>query len=340
MTNAIQRVNHHRGPHQKATTKMDIAIDRTEARFDLDMSQDSTMKTKTSPSVIKRSLSAAFRGGIAGFVAMILQVILLMWLRTVVNFQYRNNAGILEAFQTLWEEGGLGRFYQGITFALLMGPISRFGDSAANEGMKDLLKGTTLKLELITLCASFAASVWRIILTPMDNLKTNMQVWGKSGIYRTFERAHTHGFWTMYSGALGNWGASIVGHYSWFAVNNRLEVMIPSSTGTKTTRRAFIGLCAAVVSDCISNGIRVVKTYKQTAEVPMSYSETISELFQESGFVFVFRGLGVKLISNVLSSILFSILWKKIMDHLQARNSGDSSGGPMRVASIKKSAHN
>jgi hypothetical protein len=254
------------------------------------MSQSSAMETKASPSIFNRALSAAFRGGIAGFVAMILQVILLMWLRTVVNFQYRNNVGILEAFQMLWDEGGFRRFYQGITIALLMGPISRFGDSAANEGMKDLLKGTTLKLELVTLCASFAASLWRVFLTPMDNLKTNLQVWGKAGIYRTADRARTHGFWTMYSGALGNWGASIVGHYSWFAVNNRLEVMIPSSTGTKTTRRAFIGLCSAVVSDCISNGIRVVKTYKQTAEVPMSYSETVAELFQDSGFFLSFAG--------------------------------------------------
>ena len=38
-------------------------------------------------------------------------------------------------------------------------------------------------------------------------------------------------------------------------------------------RRAFIGFCSSFVSDCVSNGMRVVKTYKQTSLVPLSYAE-------------------------------------------------------------------
>ena len=41
----------------------------------------------------------------------------------------------------------------------------------------------------------------------------------------------------------------------------------------KLVRRAGIGFCSSFASDCVSNGMRVVKTYKQTSLVPLSYAE-------------------------------------------------------------------
>ena len=41
---------------------------------------------------------------------------------------------MVEVCTKLYAEGGVGRFYQGLTPALIQGPISRFGDTAANEG--------------------------------------------------------------------------------------------------------------------------------------------------------------------------------------------------------------
>lgn len=85
---------------------------------------------------------------------------------------------------------------------------------------------------------------------------------------------------------------------------------------SKLIRRAFIGFCSSFASDCISNGIRVVKTYKQTSDTPLSYIDAVAALFNESGLSFFIRGLGLKLISNGLSGILFSVLWKMIMDRM------------------------
>ena len=47
-----------------------------------------------------------------------------------------------EAFDRLYAEGGIWRFYNGVGFALMQGPLARFGDTAANEGVKELLSGS------------------------------------------------------------------------------------------------------------------------------------------------------------------------------------------------------
>jgi hypothetical protein len=33
------------------------------------------------------------------------------------------------------EEGGVARFYRGVSFAIIQNPLSRFGDTAANTGV-------------------------------------------------------------------------------------------------------------------------------------------------------------------------------------------------------------
>ena len=40
-----------------------------------------------------------------------------------------------EAFSQLYADGGIARFYQGYAYAMMAGPLSRFGDTAANAGI-------------------------------------------------------------------------------------------------------------------------------------------------------------------------------------------------------------
>ena len=42
-----------------------------------------------------------------------------MWLRTTMNYQYRYGTGTREAMSTLYKQGGIGRFYQGLPYALM-----------------------------------------------------------------------------------------------------------------------------------------------------------------------------------------------------------------------------
>lgn len=49
----------------------------------------------------------------------VLQVVSLMWLRTTVNYQYRYGTSTRVALRTLYADGGVARFYQGVGPALL-----------------------------------------------------------------------------------------------------------------------------------------------------------------------------------------------------------------------------
>jgi hypothetical protein len=80
-----------------------------------------------------------------------------------------------EAMNTLYKEAGFRRFYRGIGPALLQGPLSRFGDTAANAGVLAYLEGhestRDMPVMLKTICASVAAASWRICIMPVDTTK-------------------------------------------------------------------------------------------------------------------------------------------------------------------------
>ena len=77
--------------------------------------------------VLKKAGKKALGGGIAGALAMVAQVALLMWMRTVMNYQHANGLSTWEAITTLYAEGGIPRLYEGWMVALLLAPVARFG---------------------------------------------------------------------------------------------------------------------------------------------------------------------------------------------------------------------
>jgi hypothetical protein len=107
-------------------------------------------------------------------------------LRTVMNYQYRYGTTTIQAIHTLYADGGWTRYYQGLTAALVQGPVSRFGDTAANAGILALLRSNPYMKKLPTLIqtvfASLAAAAFRMILTPVDTVKTTLQTQGSSGM--------------------------------------------------------------------------------------------------------------------------------------------------------------
>lgn len=64
------------------------------------------------------SLRTALGGGVAGAMAMIVQVLALMPLRTVMNYQYRYGGGLAATWKKLWGEGGIRRYYAGLGAAM------------------------------------------------------------------------------------------------------------------------------------------------------------------------------------------------------------------------------
>lgn len=154
-----------------------------------------------------------------------------------------------------------------------------------------------------------------MILTPIDTLKTTLQAEGSKGTSILKQRIKTDGIGSLWWGAFATAAATFVGHYPWFATYNLLSEAIKEPPRTQIVlwllRAAFIGFCASVVSDTISNSLRVVKTYRQVHETQISYTEAARRIIRSDGKLGLFgRGLKTRIVANGLQGILFSILWK------------------------------
>ena len=92
-----------------------------------------------------------------------------------MNYQYRNGGTFFGALGKLYADGGIPRFYRGVLPALVQGPMSRFGDTAANTGILTLMNSydstASLPVAAKTVAASASAAIFRIFLMPVDTVK-------------------------------------------------------------------------------------------------------------------------------------------------------------------------
>jgi hypothetical protein len=178
---------------------------------------DATTANVDWDAILQKASKKALGGGKAGASAAVVQVLCLMWLRTSMNRQYRYGGDLKSSLTALWNEGGIPRLYQGLPFALVQGPLTRFGDTAANVGILSLLESLpetqALPLPIKTAIGSIAAGTWRIILMPIDASKTAMQVEGADGLKSLWSLAATEGPSALYQGAVAQAAATAVGHF-------------------------------------------------------------------------------------------------------------------------------
>ena len=119
-----------------------------------------------------------------------------------MSYQHVNGVTMSEALQQLYSDGGIPRFYKGLAPALVMMPLSRFGDIFSNELSKELLSDSW-PAAVVTMFASSMAASWRILITPADTVKTMMQVYGTMGLQNLQNKVSKSGFTALYEGALG-----------------------------------------------------------------------------------------------------------------------------------------
>jgi hypothetical protein len=301
-------------------------------------------------------LQQAISKGTSGASAASVQVMTLMWLRTTLNYQYRYGTNTTTALTTLWREGGITRLYQGLPFALIQGPLSRFGDTAANAlilAYIDSIDPTgTIPLFVRTAAGSVSAGAWRLVILPIDTLKTTLQVDGQGGFDLLQERLKKEGPSVLYNGAVASVLATIVGHYPWFVVYNTLSESLPTvtelhhladvardataaSSTIKTSlilgldglddrfasllRGATIGVVASTTSDVCSNSLRVLKTVRQTADMneqgnedTFSYAQAAKSIVREDGISGL---LGRGLQTRILANALQGALFSVLFKY-------------------------
>ena len=283
--------------------------------------------------ILENAKGKALRGGAAGAVAMLANVAALMWMRTTVNFQYKYGMTTTEAIKHIYNDGGRGvsgvlRFYRGVLPAMIQGPLSRFGDTASNEGAMAIMNNhpafESTPTAVKSIGASAAAAGFRIFLMPIDCLKTTLQVEGSKGVKLLGQKIRSGGPQVLWHGAGGTVSATFVGHYPWFFTRNQMQELLPKYDRKKEFANylgvaAIIGFCSSAVSDTCSNSIRVLKVAKQTSEDSISYITAFNRVVAKDGISGVFfRGLQTKIISNGFQGLLFNVLWKMGQDHLDA----------------------
>lgn len=75
----------------------------------------------------------------------------------------------------------------------------------------------------------------------------------------------------------------------------------------------MIALLATIFTDLVTNGVRVIKTIKQTSlrNKQLSYLDVIRNILNEGGVKDLFiRGLGSRILADCLQTLVFTIIWK------------------------------
>lgn len=262
-------------------------------------------------------------GGVAGAIAGVVQVLSLMWIRTIINYQCRYGTSLFQAMSILMNDGGIPRFYRGLSFALVQAPLARFVSAAANdgvelffarlEGTKDWGPGRT------TVIAGFVVGIWRMLLMPIDTCKTVLQVDSVEGFRNLVRRVKAGNVSVLYQGMFANALSSFVGHFPWFFTYNRLSKSksLRSWIQSQLLRNAAIGLVSSITTDVTVNVFRVIKTTKQAMgpKHNFGYLETVRMILAADGWKGLFgRGLRTRIFANALQSIVFTVIWRSLAE--------------------------
>ena len=171
--------------------------------------------------------------------------------------------------------------------------------------------------------ASITAGVWRMSIMPIDTLKTTLQVEGRPGLKLLRDKIGARGPFVLFHGAFAAASATAVGHFPWFFTFNYLQERVPKTDDAllKLARNACIGFTSSVVSDTVSNSLRVVKTTRQTFPHVVSYAEVVKHVVDKDGVMGLLgRGLKTRLIANGIQGLMFSVLYRYFMELQEKRN--------------------
>ena len=166
-------------------------------------------------------------------------------------------------------------------------------------------------------------SLFRFLITPLDTIKTTLQVEGDTGYDLLLVKIRGGGASILWNGALANTFASFISSYPWYLAFNILDMMLPKGDSLlRTAAMSFISTC---VSDLTTNSIRVIKTVKQVSRKQITYRQALSDVIKKDGISGVFcRGLGTRMLTNTFQSMLFSVVWKRVECYLNSAPSGST----------------
>jgi len=303
--------------------------------------RNETKPQATFSEILKKAGKSGIGGGIPGAVAGVAQVLALMWMRTVMNYQCRYGASFPQALRILYNEGGIPRFYRGLSFALVQAPLARFVSTAANDGVETLLANLDFSKNWgpgrSTIIASIVVGMWRMLLMPIDTCKTVLQVDSVEGFRNLMRKVKVGKFYVLYQGAFANAASAIAAHYPWFYTYKVLSrsKLLQRLVETNLLRNAITGFISSVVSDTFSNAIRVVKVTKQSiaSKHTVSYKEVIAMILAADGWKGLFgRGLRTRILGNAVQSVMFTVIWRGLADRNKTQSTASEDHRKLKGA--------
>ena len=295
----------------------------------MDMSSTATVARFYEDEHFARGCHTAFLEGVAGAKAMATDVVLLIWLRTVMNRQFRHGGTMMDTMRLLYREGGVRRFYRGFSFAIIEAPLSRGVGAAANYATLHVLSRTGaaahLPLAMQTAVSSLFVASFRLLYYPLDTAKTILQVEGSSGLSILRQKIRRYGIGVLYYGSSYAILGAAVRHTLWFTTYNYLTVhfaspsseplakgnahgtasdgdesqsvfgsdAVAAATGATALQQiwqnSLIGLACAVVTNTLANPLSVLKAFKQTHSENISYTRAFREIVGRHGFLHLIK---------------------------------------------------
>mmetsp|Transcript_5752 Transcript_5752/g.7351 ORF Transcript_5752/g.7351 Transcript_5752/m.7351 type:complete len:485 (-) Transcript_5752:80-1534(-) len=289
-------------------------------------------KQVTFSEILKKAGKSGIGGGIPGAIAGAVQVLSLMWLRTVMNYQCRYGSTFFQAVTALNSQGGIPRFYRGLSFALFQAPLARFVSTAANDGVETLLANLKMTEDWgpgrSTVIASIVVGMWRMFLMPIDTCKTVLQIDSVDGFRNLMRKVKAGKVHVLYQGAVANAVSAIASHYPWFYTFRVLShnTVLQKIVRSNHLRNALIGFVSSVVSDTFANSIRVVKTAKQAmgSTRTVGYGEVVAMIVAVDGLKGLFgRGLRTRILGNALQSVIFTVIWRGLAERNKTTSNDD-----------------
>lgn len=111
-------------------------------------------------------VAAAVREGMCGSIAAAFNVILTLPMYNVLDVNVQTGQGLLAATAVLRDhERGFMRFYYGLSTALTLGPVVRFGDTFAHAAAARLFgTGSVVGILLVTMLVCIVYPLWRLLI--------------------------------------------------------------------------------------------------------------------------------------------------------------------------------
>jgi len=244
------------------------------------------------------------------------QVTTLLWLRTINNYQYRYGTTLTGTIKTLYNSGGILRFYRGYIPSLIVASNCKFTE--LNAYYYTNINNFSKHEQLLFIAAT--SSLTKLSLVPIDTLDVVLQVEGTKGVNLLKKKIKNNGYKVLYYGTTPWIMSNLVGTYSWFNVHNYLDTKYKNqyTNGLEfNIKNGAIGLMSSLTSDILTNPFRILKINKQSNANNISYLNTlktidISELF--------LRGLKTRMIIHGIQNVAFVIMWKNLEKYFDIQN--------------------